>query len=442
MQDFVTEPARQIPVVAQADVVVCGGGPAGLAAALAAARAGASVVLVESYGFAGGMASAGLVRTLAGMGLNGTRIVGGFAWQMVQRLIPLSGVYVDPTFDSIALDSEAVKHVADQMLAAAGIRLLLHTMATDVVVADGMVSAVLVENKSGRGAVVGKVFIDATGDGDICARAGCGFMLGRPLDGNMLPMTLVFRLGGVDGGKLDALWRGQMSKGYHQDHIRQKMQAAYESGTLPLFGGPWIRTYGEGVTRRDQLFVNATRLGGNAADADDLTAAEIKGRHDAWEFMAFLRTQIPELADCYLAETAAHMGIRETRHFQGDYELGAEDVLAGNRPYDTIALGGHPIDIHSPDGDSKQRLVWLEKPYGIPYRCLLPKGVSNLLMAGRMVSATHEAHATLRVMGTAMAMGEAAGFAAALAAAGDAQVRGIAVGQLQAHIRDNGGILE
>lgn len=435
------EPARDTPVAAESDVVVCGGGPAGVAAAVAAARTGASVTLAERYGFLGGMATSGLVRTLSGMGLGGERIVGGVAWEMVERLEAMGGAEVDPAFDSIAVDSEAVKLVCDELAAEAGVRVLLHTYVSAAPASDGRIEAVIVENKSGRAALVGRLYVDATGDGDVGARAGAPWEKGRPEDGKLLPLTTVFRIAGVDTARINRLWRDQIAPNYHQSRIRGLMEEAHAQGRLPLFGGPWVRTYGEGGTRPGQLFVNAVRIGGDATDADSLSRAEMEGRRNAWTFLQFFRQNVPELAEAYLSETGAQIGIRETRRFIGDAVLTLEDVTEGRRPPDTVALGGHPVDIHSPAGDAGQRLIRLEQPYGIPLAALLPRGMANLLMAGRMISADHEAHASLRVMGTAMATGQAAGTAAAMAASLGVTVRRITPDSLRRRLSEDGALV-
>jgi len=245
----------------------------------------------------------------------------------------------------------------------------------------------------------------------------------------------------VDTARINREWRDQIAPNYHQSRIRELMERAYDGGELPLFGGPWIRTFGEGVVRPGQLFVNTVRIIGDATDADSLSRSEVQGRRDAWAFARFLRQAVPELGGAYLSETAAQVGIRETRRFVGERVITLEDVTEARRPPDTVALGGHPVDIHSPEGDAGQKLTYLRGPYGIPYGSLLPQGLVNLLMAGRMISATHEAHASLRVMGTAMAVGQAAGTAAALAAAAGRTPRRVDVDELRARLVRDGALL-
>lgn len=423
---IIVEPSKKIPVVYEADIVVCGGGPAGIMAAVAAGSLGANVVLIERYGFLGGMATAGLVRSLAGMSVNGRRIVGGFAWDMVKRMERINGSIADVSRFDIPMDSEAVKLVADEMILEAHVQPYYHSLVTDVIKEDEEIKGVFIENKSGRQAILGKIFIDATGDGDVAAKAGAPFEKGRQTDGGMLPMTMVFRLGGVDFEELEKKWEGQISKGTHQIRLKELMDQAFEKGLLPAFGGPWLKTFGKKEIRPGQIYANAVRIWGDSTKVEDLTNAEIQGRKDAWKIAKFLKANSAELANSYLAETATQIGIRESRRFIGDYILTLEDVKQSIIFEDTIALGGHPVDIHAiTPNDTSQILEWLDKPYGIPYRCLIPQKLKNVYVAGRTISATHEAHASTRVMGTAMALGHAAGVAAYLALANSCNTRAV-----------------
>jgi hypothetical protein len=453
----VTEPERRVPVIEETDVLVVGGGPAGLCAAVAAARRGVRTALVERYGFLGGMATAGLVGPFAGARhrYGDGRIIGGIPWEIVERLVSHGGAMLD-TFEysgmadgideapavsrpggnrgDVPFDSEVLKWVADRIAGEAGVRLHCHTLAAGVVREGPRVAAVVVERKSGRAALVGQVVVDATGDADVAAMAGAPFEAGRPNDGAMQPMTLMFRLGGVDTATL-----GDITRPVIVPAIRAKAEALAASGELPMFGGPW--TFWGSTIRTGEVMVNMVRLWGDATDTETLTRNAITGRDHVQKFVAFLRGNFAEFRGAYLIDTAAQVGIRETRRIRGEYVLSDRDIAEGRQFTDSIALGGHVIDIHSPAGTHGQ----VRRPvaaYQIPYRCLLPLGVENLLVAGRPISTTHKAHGSARVMGTAMATGQAAGVAAAIAARGTGRVRDVDVGELRRQIAALGGLVD
>jgi hypothetical protein len=469
---LVKEPERKTPLVGDFDVVVIGGGPAGLIAAIAAAREGAKTALIERYGFLGGMATAALVGPFAGVRhrYGGGRLIGGIPWEMIERMARSGGAMLE-TFDyssveeretategdsttlfavgspgslkqessplrrqasrgDVPFDPETMKWISEQMAIESAVTLRYHTLAVGVAAEGHRISAVITESKSGREAFSARVFIDATGDADIAVFAGAPVKTGRSEDGALQPMSLLFRLGGVD---TDAL--GDISRPYVDDEIRKKAKQLADANRLPVFGGPW--TFWGSTFRRGEVMVNMVRLWGDGTDVRVLTGNEIKARDHIHHFVAFLRKNAAPFRSCFLLDSGPQIGIRETRRIVGDYCLTEEDIRAARRFEDSIALGGHVIDIHSPSGTANQIRKKVD-PYQIPYRCLLPRVVENLLVAGRPLSATHEAHASLRVMGTGMATGQAAGVAAAMAVQRSSSPRGVDIEALQSKLKELG----
>jgi hypothetical protein len=435
----IQEAAREIPVVDQADVVVVGGGPAGMIAAIAAARNGASALLLERYGFLGGMATAGLVGPILAIyhWYGAGRIVGGIPWEMLTRMKALDGAILGDDGPHVSFDPEVLKYVADQMMLEAGASLRLHTFATAVSCEGERVNGVIVESKSGRQAVVGKVIVDATGDADVAAWAGNPYEKGHPETGAMQPMSLYFRLANVDTDLMESPTNPETF--YTMVEAREVLQRAVDAGELPLFGGPWAPK--SSTVRDREAGVNMVRVWGDATDVLDLTRVEITGRDHVQQFVRFLKANIPGFKDCYLYDSAPQIGIRETRRIAGDYTLTERDLVQRRQFDDGIALGGHIVDIHSLDGTSEQYGKKVQ-PYEIPYRSFLPVGLENVIVTGRPISATHEAHASLRVMGTCMALGEAAGTAAAIAAREGGRTRSVDSAELVGTLKKHGAIVD
>lgn len=432
---IIDEPSKKVPVAAEADVVVCGGGPGGFAAAIAAARHGAKTLLIERYGFLGGLATAGLVAPILGhtASRSHTPIVEGILREIADRMHAINGC---PTWEEalqewgIRFDAEALKIVLDEMCVEAGVQLMLHSYIADAVAEDGTIKAVLVENKSGRQAVLGRIFIDGTGDGDVAYRAGAPTTHGRPFDNRPMAMGSFFHLAGFDPlseerrKELVELVREEMSKGRFR---------FYNPNFLN------VNTY-----HRDHSSPNMTRFGGNPDDVKDLTAAELSTRAEVWKLVRYLQQNVPEFRNCYVQQTSAQIGPRESRQIVGPYVLSGEDVRSGAKFPDAIARGSWWIDIHCPRGETypahlcvvecakgEECPFWVSEHtrmlareqlyppegdwYEIPYRSLLSVGIRNLLSSGRCISATPEGVAGSRVMGTCIAIGQAAGTAAALA---------------------------
>ena len=416
----IREDAREIEVKGEYDVLVVGGGGAGIAASIAAARLGARTLLVERYGFLGGMATAGMVGSFCGFFTTGTEkklIVGGIAGSLLERLKERSAVTVkgvsrvDPRIASLRFNPEIFKFVTENVATENGVELLYHSFVTDVVweKKGSRLSGVIVENKSGRSALLAKVIVDASGDGDVAFRAGVPCEVGDE-KGRLQTLTTMFRMIHVDVEKMHDLTTSV---------VKEKLEEAVKTGEY-------------GFKRPDGILNPALPHGlvsANivsvpdlvATDARDLTRAEMEGRRQVLEYIRAFRRFLPGFEHAELSSFAPQIGIRETRRVQGAYVLQEDDVLKGRKFDDAIALGAWPIEMHDPE---TRRIVWkfLEKEddyYTIPIRCLIPRGVENLLVAGRCLSATHTAHASARVIGPAFAMGEAAGTLAAQSAASD-----------------------
>ncbi|MDR3436987.1 FAD-dependent oxidoreductase [Telmatospirillum sp.] len=446
----------------ESDVVVAGGGPSGLIAALAAARAGARTLLVEQYGFLGGMATVASVGPFSPFHYDDQQITMGIPQELVQRLIAAGGstghLKCVPEYGSGSymayFDREVYKMIAFQMMEEAGVRLLLHTFIGGTVTEGNRVTGLQVCNKSGFQQVLGKVVVDATGDGDVAARAGAEFKWGRDSDHLGQPMTMFFEMANVDTGALksyidthpdDVEWASELHAGqplpkaFNQRYFVVQgftnfVKKAREAGELHL-GRDTVLL--QSTMRDGTIVFNSTRVGKlRGTDVNDFTEAEIEGRKQAMSLAAFAKKYLPGFADAYVCSTGAQIGVRESRHVVGEYLLTPDDVASGRRFPDVVARGFFPIDVHDPTGGKGYQAggsTWIKPkgPYDIPLRCLIPKAIDGLVMTGRNISASHEAHGSLRVQGTAFAIGQASGAAAAVAAKDDCQPRDVDVGKVQ-----------
>ncbi len=453
-------PARTAQVAAETDVLVVGGGPAGLGAAIGAADAGARVVLAERYGFLGGNATAALVMPLmsfhtyqpaSGKGKRlrllpedqgpGDPVVGGVLQHLLNRLVQ-AGAATKPSEATgyvVPFDPEIFKLVALEMLDAAGVELLLHALASGTI-NDGPLQGVVFETKSGPLVIRARVVIDCTGDGDVAAQAGAPFELGRVEDGLMQPMTLMFRMVEFNRSRFAAYVREHPDQWHGVHGLWDLVQRATAAGELELpredvlfFATPHPR----------EVSVNSTRVTGvSGIDAWDLTYAEWLSHRQMRQVASFLRRYVPGFEKSYLAQSGVNIGVRETRRILGEYQLTAEDVLQARKFDDGIARAAYPLDIHNPLGSGTvlKRLP-VGESYDIPLRCLVPRGVDGLLVAGRCISGTHAAHSSYRVMPVAMATGQAAGVCAALAARGAIAPRALPAGEVQQELRRQGASL-
>jgi hypothetical protein len=413
------------PLAHSADVVVCGGGPAGIAAAVAAAETGANTLLIEHYGFLGGMMTAGLVNPFMGYWAGEEQINRG-VFQRIIDALSAENAYGTLEHAKTAFDPEVAKLVLDGLVLDAGVKLRLHTTVCGAQVADGQVQRILIQSKSGLEAVEAKVFVDCTGDADLAFCAGAQIEKGRPEDGLCQPMTANFRVAGVDRAAMPS-----------REEINALYDAAREAGEVenPRENVLWFLT-----TRAGEIHFNTTRVvRRDATNALDLTAAELESRRQITQMLAFLKARVPGFADAYLTAVPAQIGIRESRRVIGDYVLTAEDVLAARKFDDGIARGSYPVDIHSPTGGGTviKRLPPGEA-YDIPYRCLCPLGFENLLIGGRPISSDHAAHSSHRVMPIAACNGEAAGLAAALCAGSGGGIRSVEAADLRQRLASRG----
>jgi hypothetical protein len=413
-----------------ADLVVVGGGTAGLSAALAASRQKLNVLLIEQYGFCGGLTVYSMVHVLDGLLAQSdfTKLaVGGVAVDLLNRIQAFGGMGpVDNPPETPVFDPETFKVIADEMLQEAGVKCLYHTRVIEAETHDGRVKAVILHSKAGFWRVEAPLFIDASGDADLCALAGAGYEVSR----SMQPMTLHFQLANLQG-KL--AWK-ELERECHD-----VLAAAFASGEGPRFGGPWV------LRLRDTVIsMNCTRLYGNALNPEDLSAAEIAGRKNAWWIFRKLKSALPEFADARFVQSGPSIGCRETRRILGDYQLSEHDVTNRTPFSDTIGLGAWPMDVHPSDGrvgfhPHKENPP---PPYPYPLRALLPKALENVMAVGRCASTTPKAHGSSRVNGTSMMMGEAAGVLCALARKTGDTLRNVPVSQLQEVLVAGGAVLD
>lgn len=424
MNNHWSEPARQLPVYGEFDVVVVGGGPAGIAASWSAAKHGAKVLLVERYGFLGGMGTAGGVTNFAG--LYGVRqgemkqVVHGVVDEIFDRLLVMDGLNepqdgMQGRIRVRSYDMSAYKCVADQMMVDAGVELLFHAWAAQVSMEGSRIKALFVETKSGRQAVLAKSFIDCSGDADVAAFAGVPYETGDGQGSGLYPTTM-FRLAHVKPEAAMAAVGEFQAINVLMKKVQAEKPGAYQ---FPR----------EGAILRPQKNpsewrANVTQIAQSngcamdATDARQLSRGELEGRHQIGEFFRFLKNEVPGFAQANITEIAPQLGIRESRRIQGVYALTGEDILHCASFKDSIGCSAWPMEMHA---QGKIEWQFPKTPTGpnarlyndLPWRMLVPQTVSNLLVAGRCASMTHEGQSAARVSGGCFVMGQAAGTAAA-----------------------------
>ena len=397
----------------QADVAVVGGGLAGVAAAVGAARSGSTVYLIERYGFLGGAATGGLVgRFQAGPDVQNYPVIKGLYSEICNRLSNYDALRGD------LFDPELMKYVAFDLCEEAGVNILLHSLVFDVKSKNSQVTELSIYSKRGTRKVFASTYVDATGDGDLSTLAGAQVQIGRVVDHLQQPMTLVFQLGNIDHQRLQTADWDQLTNRFRQevDILASRGRIFFFQWTEGLLG--FVMTH---VAKHDGL------------DIEDLTHAEIEARRQAYAVYQFFRQHVPGCERCVIATTANHIGLRETRRIIGDYVMTREDILMGRKFPDSIGCSTSWIDVHNPDGEGVlHELVVPNDWFEIPLRAITVKGFNNLLVAGRCMSVTHEAQGSIREIPTCILTGQGAGIAAALAAQQQVSVQKLPYPQLRA----------
>ena len=416
-----------MPCVADVDVLVCGGGPAGIGAALCASREGASVMIVEMGGCLGGIATAGMMSHWGGE--SSSKVI----WELFvrSRKMDLGYSWIDennPGENSIPHDIQMI--VLEEMMREEGIKILYYSMVCDAVTENERIMGVTVQNKSRKGFIRAKCVIDATGDGDVAASAGVPFVKGRESDGKMQPCTLMFKIGGVDYDR--AVFPGSFETTVETE--KGELQALgdkllpFPAGHVLLYRQPEPGT----------VCVNMTNaIGIDGTDAESVTQGMMTCRSQIMPIIRFLREYAPGYEKCWLMSSASLLGIRETRHFEGIESLSAENILEAKYHDNWIVRRAFfNFDVHNLTGSSLDKTGiqkdWKQTgTYTIPYGCLLPKNVDGLLLSGRNISGSHLAHSNFRIMSVCIALGEAAGVAAALSVKQGKRLRDIDVKDIQ-----------
>ncbi len=440
----ICEPSRETRVFAEYEVVVLGGGPAGIAAAVAAGQSGRSTLLVERYGFLGGAGTAAGLSTFCGLHANvhgeHRRVIRGIADELLERLERKGGLnpphlsFAD-RIQAQAYDMSAYKIVADEMLAAAGVEILFHAFGVGAVMAsEQRIDALLVETKSGRRAIVGRMFIDGSGDGDLAAWAGAPYEQGSTAETLVYPTTM-FMINGVDAARAGRAW----------ETIPKLMQEAELAGRRFPRKGVIVRPQKNPVQWR----ANATQVKNpdgspiDATDAVQLSRAEMEGRRQCWDVFEFIRESTPGFENAFISELGAQLGIRESRRIVGEYMLTEQDCLDCASFDDAIGVNGWPVERHVA-GNVLIKFPPIPASRGfnqLPYRMIVPQRIDNLMVVGRCASMTHEGQSAARVSGPCFAMGQAAGTAADIVLGANATPRDIDIGMLQVRLECAGAYL-
>ncbi len=451
------------------DVIVVGGGVSGVVAATAAARNNAATLLVEKDGSLGGTMTTCRVGPMMTFHSRTEQLIQGLPQEIVDRLIAMeaSPGHILDTSGYVAtitpFDSESLKLVAQRMVLESGAHLLLHTLTVDVETVDAAIKSVYVDANGQRSRLKARVVVDATGDADVAYQSGAPWELGRPSDNLVQPLSLMFKVKGWDKAAFtdyavnhpeQLRLSAEGAQAYQREPLvavagfEQILQDALEAGEIPGLQREHVLFFN--THRPDEVTVNMSRIPEvNPLDAEELTQAEAVGREQVFNIMRFLRKHIPGFQNADVVAVGERVGVRESRRIVGEYVLTAEDVGAGRRFPDVIARSAYPIDIHArtPDekdldqAEFKDDFVSQGVTYEIPYRCLVPKAVDGLLVTGRCISATVDAHGATRVSPSCMAFGQAAGTAAALSVQDGVPPRDLDTDKLQRVLKHQGANL-
>lgn len=449
---------NEIEIIDTVDVLVAGAGPAGVCAAISAARQGVKTLLVEQNGFCGGMATAGLVGPFMTCydSAGETMIIRGLFEEIVDRLVA-RGFAIHPkdvmggtAFTSwikvghdhvTPFEAEGLKLILDEMLSEAGVEILYHTSFLEPILEESKITGIKVSSKSGIEEIRSKVVIDCTGDGDVAYKSGVPFEMGNEELGLIQPATMFYHISNVDSDALEADIQAHINNFYRKDGVNYRslhwrVSEARENGdwsldrvSIGIFRMP----------KKDEWCVNTSRIMGiDSTDNKSLTKAEIEGRRQVDEITKFFRKYVPGCEDARIKATASHIGIRESRHIKGEYRLTADDLLNVKVPEDSVFIAANSVDVHGRFGPKSNEYVPINgKYYGVPYRSLVPVKIDGLLVAGRCLSADSTAAGAVRVMPPCMAMGQAAGTAAALSIKNKCSVRNVNMEELISVLKKN-----
>ncbi|MCX6089046.1 MAG: FAD-dependent oxidoreductase [Candidatus Atribacteria bacterium] len=467
------------------NVVVVGAGPAGCAASIACSRNGQHTVLIEKNSILGGMSTAGLVKPFMTSYVKDKKVIAGIFSEIVDRLRfyngalgPLKCPYTENfnkrdvvirskdqtdthgTGGYITLfDPEVLKYVLIEEIQRAGIELVLHSFLSDVTVENNRIKEIVTNTKSGTYIYEPDLVIDATGDGDVAALAGCRYVLGREEDRYCQPVSVMYTLGGIDADRVREyiLQNRDQFEWLTFPEVKENIPPTFES--KPFAGSGFFDIIAqakkeEGLVfgrnqvtfftdlRKGELTINATRVSGiDGTKVEDLTKAEIETRKQVFSLTGALRRSVPGFENCFILASSSTIGVRESRKIVGEYILTKEDVLNSKQFFDSICQGAFPVDIHDPVGE-KGTWIELNDSYSIPYRCLITPEIDNLIIAGRCISTTHDAQASTRVMPTCIAIGQAAGTAAAIIRQQITKnVHNIEIKELQNRLQNQGAII-
>jgi hypothetical protein len=436
MDSTMTNYTKEITNVIETEIVVIGGGSAGTNAAIAAGSESKKTLLIERYGFIGGT-STYILDTFYGFyipGKTGRKVVGGTADRVLAKLKERDAMFLRPnTYGAgtgVTYDPETLKVVWEELLTESNVDVLLHSFVVDVIKEGDRITGLIVVSKSGYTLVKADVFVDASGDADVC------YLAGYPYDGinSHIPvqsLTTTFRINNVNFEKTKQFTKQQMWDWMKEANASGKYHLPREEGSVHITTIPGV------------MATNMVRLSiPDPTNIIELSKAEIQGRRQALEYFRFMKDYLPGYEDSHFLNFSTQIGIRETRRVIGEYTLTKEDVISARKFEDAIAECGAPIEDHHNEAGTKWEYLPEDQTYQIPYRSLIPKGSKNVLVAGRCLSATHDAHASVRSMGQCMAMGQAAGTAASIAFEDKVGVSQIDVAKLQKKLLDTGAIID